>query len=503
MPDTRQTCSRARSDGKPPSAINTFDCAAVASRVAALLMAALLAACAPLSAPPSNASLTLPAAWSEAVAPSNQAQPVTALARWWLRFDDPLLSALIDDALSANPTVRSAVAALAQSRAMAAVQSAGLGPNVRASASVQRSVSGKDSASASNLFRAGFDASWEPDIFGGQHAAVSAANAEVLASVASLGDVQISVAAEVALDYMQLRGLQTRLEIARANLAAQMESLQLTQWRTQAGLVTSLELEQARGAVEQTRAQIPSLQAAATQTEHGIAVLTGKPPAALHERLMQPAHNLAAPDELVLDIPARTLRQRPDLRAAEARVSAAAARVTQADAARLPNFQLSGSLGLNALTLGSLANTASLVKSLLASASATLFDGGAASAQVRAQMAALEQARASFDATLLAALQDVEDSLVALKGDRERQQSLRMAAEAAQNAALLAGYRYAGGLTDFQILLDTQRNALNTQDSLASTLAAVNADHVRLYKALGGGWEAQDENATRTSPTPP
>lgn len=487
-----------------PDANEEYSLRPQARKAALMLATCLLAACAGVSPlPPSYADPRLPVAWSVAAASSSASAHVTPLAQWWRRFDDPLLSTLIDDALRANPSVRSAIAALTQSRALAAVQAARLAPALGGSASAQRSDSARDGAGAANLFRAGFDASWEPDIFGGQHAALAAANAETQASAASLGDVQVTVAAEVALNYMQLRGLQYRLAVARANLATQVETLQLTQWRAQAGLVTSLELEQARAATEQTRAQIPSLQSAAQQTEHSIEVLTGVAPAALHERLDKNSETVAAPDDLVLDIPAATLRQRPDLRAAEARVSAATARVAQADAARYPSFQLNGSLGLNAVALGSLGDASSVISSLLASASANLFDGGAARAQLSAQQASLEQARASYEGVLLSALKDVEDALVALKNDRERQQYLSIAMEAARQAALLARQRYAGGLIDFQVVLETQRTALNTQDGLASNGAALNADHVRLYKALGGGWNNQDEGPALTSRVPP
>lgn len=425
----------------------------------------------------------------------------TPLAQWWLRFDDPLLVVLIDEALRANPSVRSAEAALMQSRAQRDVQSAALGPFVNGSGSAQRTRVA--SAGSANSFRAGFDASWEPDIFGGTRAAVNAADADTRASAATLGDVQVSVTAEVAVNYMQWRGLQERLVIAQANLDSQQETLQITQWRDQAGLATVLEVEQARTAAAQTRALIPALQTLAAQTEHSLAVLTRHAPDGLHERLAAPATAPVANDALVLDIPAETLRQRPDVRASEARVAAAAARVTQADAARYPSFKLGGSVGLAALTLGSLVNGSSVVSSLLASVSGPLFDGGAGQAQVRAQQAALEQARSAYDAAILTALRDVEDSLVALRNDRERLLSLRIAAEAAHNAAELARQRFDSGLIDFQIVLDTQRTALVTQQSVAATAADLNADHVRLYKALGGGWEPSDPLADATLRTPP
>ncbi|MEP7296120.1 MAG: efflux transporter outer membrane subunit [Burkholderiales bacterium] len=458
-------------------------------RVAAAAAAVFVAACGALPASaPATAELPIPTAWS--TTPRSDSTPATSLAAWWQRFDDPLLVDLIDDALRANTSVRGAKAALAQARALSDVQSAALWPGLRGAASVQRTSSGSGGTrSSASSYHAGFDAAWEPDVFGGQRAAVSAADADAQASAASLADVQVSVAAEVAVDYMQLRGLQARLAIATDNLASQDETLQITRWRTQAGLLTALEVDQARTATEQTRAQIPLLQTAATQVEHSIAVLTQRPPLALHERLAVPASVPMPGADLVLAFPAETLRQRPDVRAAEARVGAARQRVTQADVARWPSFALSGSLGLSALTLGALTDGASLVAAVLGSVSVPIFDAGAARAQVRAQQAAWQQAGAAYDAAVLQALKDVEDSLVALRNDRERLQSLRAAAESAQSAALLANQRYRSGLVDFQVVLDTQRAALSTQDGVAATLADVAADHVRLYKALGGGWE--------------
>ena len=279
--------------------------------------------------------------------------------------------------------------------------------------------------------------------------------------------------------------------------------MQITQWRQQAGLVTVLESEQARAAAAQTSAQLPALRTSIAQTGHALALLTGQPPCALALILTEAGPVPKAAGDLVLRIPAETLRQRPDVRAAEYQVTAAVARVAQADAARLPNFKLSGSLGLSALTVGTLTNGASVVSALLAAVAMPLLDGGARSAQVRAQQAALDQAQSTYRAALLTALREVEDALVALGGDRERSARLREAADAAGAAALLARYRYryGSGLVDFQIVLETQRTALGTQDAVASATSDLGADHVRLYKSLGGGWLSTDdtENAIRTT----
>jgi outer membrane protein, multidrug efflux system len=450
---------------------------------ATLCALALLSACA--SAPPGERPLpgpAVPAGWNAADA---TAAP-TALAAWWQRFNDPLMTGLVTQALQANTSVQSAQAALLQARALRDVQQAGLGPRLGASASAQRSDA--RNSDATNRFNAGFDASWEPAIFAGQRGALNASEAEAQAAATNLGQVRVSLAAEVAAAYIELRGLQARLATAQGSLAAQSETLQITRWRVQAGLASSLDLAQAEAAHEQTAAQVPALQAGISQAMHGLAVLTGQAPGALREQLSTPAAVPQAPATLALAFPAETLRQRPDVQSAEWRISSAQARLSQAEAARLPGFRLSGSLGLSALTLGTLSSSAALANTLLASVSLPVFDGGAARAQVRAQAAALDQAHIAYRAAVLGALKDVEDALVALQGNRERLARLQAATDAAANAELLARQRYSSGLVDFRAVLDTQRTLLNTQDSLASVRASLSADHVRLYKALGGGW---------------
>lgn len=462
-----------------------------ASALAASALA--LCACAPGQAPMApELRADIPQDWARADAPSRPG--ATMLSRWWLRLDDPLLGRLVGEALDSSSSVASAQAALHQARALRDAAGAGLLPSLDASASAERGRSGGNSAG--NSFRVGLDASWELDVFGARHSALAAGEAAAQASAAGLGAVQVSVAAEVALDYIALRSAQARLAIADANLGSQLELLQLVQWRLQAGLVSSLEAEQSRAAAEQTRAQLPALRTSIEQMVHALAVLTGRSVADLTAVLMAPAPVPLAPPGLALRVPADALRQRPDVRAAESQVVAAMARVSQARAQALPNFRLSGSLGLNALALSALASGAALASALVAGVSMPLFDGGAARAQVRVQQAGLDQAHAAYRSAVLTALREVEDALAALRGDRERLARLQQAADAAANAALMARQRYASGLVDFQVVLETQRTQLATQDGVATARADVTADHVRLYKALGGGWQPEDDAST-------
>jgi NodT family efflux transporter outer membrane factor (OMF) lipoprotein len=454
-----------------------------------------LGGCASLTTPDTSPPLTpVPTAWFAIARPAAAVQgpgkTPTALAQWWQRFNDPQLTALVEQALLANTDVRSAQAALRQARAQREARVAVLLPNVGAGVSGQRNTTGGNAASDS--YSASLDASWEPDIFGGNRSAVNAAGSDVQAASASLASVQVSMAAEVAVTYIEVRSLQARLAIARSNLDSLNETLQITRWRVQAGLTTSLDVEQAVAASEQTQAGIIALETSLTQTISSLSVLTGQAPGALQASLAAAAPIPRADGDLALALPADTLRQRPDVRAAEERISAALSRVASADAERYPSFRISGALGLRAMTLGGLTDGASAVSALLGSISVPLFDGGAIQAQVRSQEATLEQARVSYQATVLTALKDVEDALVSLQGNQERLTRLQAAATAAANAELLARQRYGSGLIDFRTVLETKRTLLNTQDGVEGTRASLSADHVRLYKALGGGWTPAD-----------
>jgi NodT family efflux transporter outer membrane factor (OMF) lipoprotein len=410
-----------------------------------------------------------------------------SITAWWLRFPDPQLGLLVAQALAANPGIQGAQAALRQARALRDVAAAALWPQLGVSATAQQGRAGGQSTGS--VFSAGLNANWAPDVFGGTRAAAAAAEAQAQASAAGLGDTQVQVAAETALDVILLRSAQARRVIAADNLASQQETLQITLWRQQAGLVTALDVEQARAAVAQAQAQVPVLETSAQQTLHALALLTGRVPATLQvAALPVDAESSPVRDGWSLGIPAETLRQRADVRAAEFQVAAARARVGQAEAQRWPAFSLAGTLGTSAATVGALGGGAAAVASLLAGVSLPLMDGGAARAQVRAQQAALEQAQQAWRTAVLGALRDVEDALVALRGDRLRLASLRVAADAAGTAALIARQRYASGLIDFQTVLDTQRTQFATQDGVASARADVGSDQVRLFKALGGGW---------------
>ena len=465
-----------------------------AARRAPLLLCGLLAACAG-AGPNYQAPVTpVAAAWQavplEATVPTGDID----LSRWWTQLADPQLSRLVEDALSANPDLQRAKSALMAARAARELAAANRFPTVSASVDASRSTA---LGASRSLYQTGFDASWEPDVFGGTRRALEAAEADLAASEADLQAARVSLVAEVALNYVELRAYQARLSIARDNLASQAETAQITDWRSQAGLASSLEVEQARSNRDSTQAALPALDTGRAGAEHRLAILTGRTPGSLHATLAVDAGKRGnalprLPPGIALSIPAEVLRQRPDVRAAERRLAAETARIGQAEAARYPGFSLSGNLGLEALGLSVLGGGGQIARSLAAGVSGPLFDWGRARARVQAQEAVRDQRRAAYEATVLTALEEVQNALVALANGRARQQALGSAAEAARNAAVLARQRYTSGLIDFQTVLTVERSLLSIEDSLASAEAERVTALIQLYKALGGGWSPGD-----------
>lgn len=468
-------------------------------RCAGLSLAALLlAGCAAVGPNYVAPELTPPTTWQGAAAAQVTVTHTAPedLANWWRRLDDATLTGLIERALQTSLDLRAAQAKLREARARRALAGAELFPTVSGSAAGRRVKASGESGGGgtANRFSAGFDASWEPDLFGGLRRGVEAAQADLEASQASLHDVQVSLAAEVGLNYVELRAYQTALDIARANAASQAETLQLTQWRAQAGLTSTLDVEQARANLEQTRAQIPSLETSRAEAEQRLAILLGQQPGALAGRLANPTGIPRLPARVTVGIPADALRQRPDVRVAERTLAAETARIGVVEAQAYPNFSLSGSLGLEALTIGALSSGNAVAGSLLGGVAAPIFDAGRIRQQVNIQTAAQEQALVNYESTVLKALAEVENALVALANARQRQDNLRDAVQAARLAALLARHRYAAGLIDFQTVLDTERTVLTVEDKLTFSEADSVKALIQLYKALGGGWSPISAN---------
>jgi NodT family efflux transporter outer membrane factor (OMF) lipoprotein len=437
--------------------------------------------------------MELPSSWSDAQPTEDTAtQPAeaTELRQWWREMNDPLLNELVNEALAANLDLATAKAQLREARARRALARAQLGPSLSVAASASRSYSSGESGAGTtkNLYNAGFDASWEADVFGGLRRGREAASADLEASVENLRDTQVSLVAEVALNYAELRTAQHRLTITEERIASFEETLQVARWRRQAGLVSELDVAQARTELENTRAGLPSLRTSATEARNRLAVLLGRAPGELQPRLTATAIIPMASRAAMVGIPADILRQRPDVRGAERKLAAQTARLGEAKGERYPSFKLSGSIGLEALTASALTNSGATLYSLLGSITAPIFDSGRISANIETQDALLEQARLYYQATVLSALEEVENALVAVTNNSERRHKLAQAADSARETLLLAEQRYAGGLTDFLTVLDSQRTLLKIEDDLASGTGELTGAQIRLFKTLGGGW---------------
>ncbi len=436
----------------------------------------------------------VPANWnsrSKGDSASGKPEP-QAPAAWWAVFKDSELTGLIEQAVAGSLDLRKARAKLREARAKRGAAQTELYPALDASGSAARSRTSGDTGTGTTgaLYTAGLDASWELDIFGGVRRSVEAAGADLQASREDLRDVLVSLLAEVALNYVELRTYQTRMDIAEANLKAQDETCRLTLWRSQAGLSDELAVQQARYNLESTRSKIPALRTGAEEAKNRLAVLLGKQPGTLHRALEDHKPIPATPLNVAVGIPADVLRQRPDVRRAERQLSAQTARVGVATADLYPKFKLSGSIGLEALTPGGLFSSDSGTLSGSSGFSWRIFDAGAVRRNIEAQSAVQEQYLVAYEAAVLGALEEVEKSLTAYAEEQRRRQALSEATRAAKEAAELARFKYEAGLTDFSSVLEAERSLLTFQDDLAQSEGTIISNLIKLYKALGGGWES-------------
>ena len=448
-----------------------------------------LGGCGP-SAMVTHAKVALPIAWKNA-GHFPVASPSRDLSRWWGRFEDPTLNRLIADALANSPDMASAAARIKQSRAQRNAEAASLFPALGGSASANNSASKRDGATRNtdSSYAAGLSASWEVDLFGKRRSSVAAATAQLGATEENFHSVQAALASEIAIAYTNLRVDQASLEVLRRTIKTREETNQLASWRTQAGEADSLDSSQALTSLEQARAAVPALLQAIGQNQNLLALLAGKTPGSLDALLASGKQAIPNPARsLAVGIPADTLRQRPDVRVAGYQLLAAAASTRAADAERYPSLNLSGSLGLNSLSTGKLFNPETTAAGFAAGITSPIFDAGRIRSNIEAQSAGEEQAYQTYRATVLTALSEVEDSLIACRRTSERLAILEKATVSAREAALLAQQRYEAGITDILTVLDSQRTLLGLEDSLFNVRASRTIAYIQLYKALGGGW---------------
>lgn len=461
------------------------------TRAGLLTALTLLAACSqtpPLPTP----RIDLPAHWSD----GDQTPTEThSLAEWWLGFGDPVLGELVARALAENRDLALATARLREARASAGIADANLLPAVdaRGSGGLRR-----DDLQAERLgfpqgkqhfHQIGVDASWEIDVFGGRHAAARAAAADADAAAFGLADVQVSLAAEVAREYLALRGAQARLDVARRNVALQEEALSLLDSRVRAGLAPAVDAVKARADLSLLRASQPPLEAAIAGSGFRLAVLSGRAPAALPRELADARPLPDASAAIPLGLPSALLSRRPDLKRAEAAVLAANERAGVARADLLPKFFLSGLLARAEEDNGAVSFGPGLLYSIGPGISLPIFNAGRLRATVQVQDARLAQALAAYEQALLNALAEVETACVDLARERERAGQIAVAVERASLTRALARTRYAKGLTDYFAVIDAQRALQSSEDALALSRTSAAQALVALYKALGGGWQ--------------
>lgn len=454
----------------------------VSRSTAVSICAVLLAGCAaPGRLAPPAARIALPGDWSE----PSEATALDSL-RYWTLLGDPELDAFVDRALANNRNLAQAASRISLARAGVRASRASYLPQLSGSAGARRDIG--DRANTDVQFSVGADVQWEIDLFGRISNDVAASRAELAAAGYGLGDVQRLIVGQVAQTTVSARVLARQLAIARETLAIQDENLQIAQWRLEAGLVSSFDVEQARAQRAQTASSIPSLERDLAQAANAISTLVGEAPGPARAALEGAPRAIPAPPASTgFAAPAEVLRMRPDVRQAEAALLADSARIDVARAQLLPMMRLTGDVATGSFGFSGLFDI--ITGGLFAGISQLIFDGGRTRAQVDSARAVAEGSLAAWEQTIVQALADVENGDVALRKSRERVAALDIARDAANNAAILARSQYQAGLIDFQTLLTAENQLLSARTALAAAEGERANAFIALEQAVGGGWD--------------
>lgn len=441
-------------------------------------------------------------AWRELPAAGFDVEPAT-LTQWWAEFNDAQLNAIVERAVQSNLDLSVAGARIREARAVLGFIDADLWPTLDVSGDIGR-VRTSENAFAlgttapqgggnleQNLFRTGFDAGWEIDVFGGTRRRIESAQASVEAAVEDRRGVLVTLLGDVAKGYIDVRGLQRRLAVARANLQSQQETARLTKIRFDAGLASDLEVAQAQGLAQTTEAQIPALESALKQTVYRLDVLLGVQPGTLWSELAREAPIPALPPKAQVGLPVELLRRRPDIRRAERQLAAATAAVGAATADLYPKFSLTGVFGLQSISGSDWFTGRSRFWSIGPTITWPVFDAGKIRANIEIRNAQQEQALRLYEKSVLTGLGDVESALVNYIKEQSRYRSLLEAVSSNRRALQMADDLYTQGLVAFLSVLDAQRTLLSSESDLAQSEANMASNLVALYKALGGGWDTQ------------
>ena len=441
-------------------------------------------------APPAWSGITNGAATADTRLTDNPA----ALAKWWTQFQDPKLTELVEEALRTNLDLQIAEARLAEARAARGRDVGGLWPSLQASGSATRSgsVNGGNRAGSVSSLRAGLGAAWNLDFFGRTRRQIESDEASIAAADENLHDAQVTLASEVALDYIQVRTAQEEIAIAQTNLLTQKHSAEVTRQKGAAGFVSKLDQANADAQVASTAASIPPLETSIQQNIFALSILLARPPGDLLEELSKPGPVPLTPPEVPVGLPSDLLRRRPDVRAAEANLHAATAQIGVAVADFYPQFSLTGNLSYQSSLARDLFAGPNGVYSGGPQVNWPIFSGGSTVNAVRMQKALKEEAYLNYRKTVLAALADVESYLVAFAKEWEHRKALTTAVENNRQALIFSRQLYSAGTEEFLTLLDAERSVLGSETALAQSQQAISADLVNIYRALGGGWEEKN-----------
>ena len=446
-----------------------------------------------------------PANWSEAQL-GGATNAAVQTVQWWKTFNDPELNSLVERAVVANHDLRIAEGRLREARALRSGAIWDFGPTINGAAGYTDAQRAPNAQSFTvnklhtDLYDAHFDATWEIDVFGGKRRALESANAQFAAVEEDRRDVLVSVLAEVARNYVEVRGFQQRLAIARKNVTAQQEAVDIARARFNAGLSSELDVKQAEALLATTQSQVPVLETSLKQAIHRLSVLLGQQPGALLAEVSQEAPIPGTPPEVPVGLPSDLLRRRPDVRRAERDLAAATANIGVEAAELFPKFSLIGTGGFQSLSASDWFKSGGKYWSAGPTVTWRFLDFGRIRAQVKAANARQEQALASYEKAVLTSFEDVENALVAYANEQLRYRSLTEAVAANRRALELANERYTKGIADFLNVLDAERSLYQVEDQLAESQRTVTVNLVALYKALGGGWETFDQARAATTP---
>lgn len=436
---------------------------------------------------------SVPDAWKSAVLDELERED-SPLESWWVGLNDPLLSELVERAATSSLTLQAAAARVQEARALLGIAGGFAYPDAVLDAAYSRSEPSENGQVPvpedfpKDLYQAGVGFAWEIDVFGRIRRGVEAATANLEASIEDYRDVLVVLLADVASNYVSIRTLQTRIDFARANVDAQRETLKLTQDRFDAGLTSARDVAQAESNLANSEASIPLLEARLEAAYNRLSILLGEPPGAVDELVSTPASIPQPNEEITTGLPAELLRRRPDIRRAERRLAAQTALIGAAKADLYPTFSLSGVIALESTDAGNLVEGKSTSWSLVPGLRWNIFSGGKIRSQVRAEEARTDQALLAYEQTVLLALGEVEDTMVALEREKVRREKLQQAVAATERTVQLVRTQYLSGLTDFQSYLDAQRSLFGQQDALAGSEGQVVQSLIALNRALGGGW---------------